>query len=116
VNHVERDGLLAGHTLERFWSEYGLDLLVHTHSAEGELENGSVAMEIKATGFLRGVGDNQMVAKRVERAHLMHWLDEPEPVILVVYDVAADSAYWLDGRAVAERDQFECMIAQRNVA
>jgi hypothetical protein len=35
------------------------------------------------------------VACRVERADLRAWLHEPMPVILVVYDAAADVAFWL---------------------
>jgi hypothetical protein len=36
-----------------------------------------------------------MVAFRVVRSDLPNWLSEVLPVILVVYDVTADLAYWI---------------------
>jgi hypothetical protein len=36
-----------------------------------------------------------MIACRVERADLRAWLAEPWPVILIAYDAAVDTAFWL---------------------
>lgn len=40
VNYVERIVLRCGHTLERFWHDYGFDLLLYTYDNNGEYENG----------------------------------------------------------------------------
>jgi hypothetical protein len=42
------------------------------------------------------VDGGNAVSCRIERAHLRHWLNESQPVILVLYDARADRAYWLE--------------------
>ena len=32
---------------------------------------------------------------RIEQADLVHWLEEPLPVVLVLYDASSDVGYWL---------------------
>ncbi len=39
--------------------------------------------------------DEQTVAFPIARADLEYWLGEWQPVILIVYDAQADTAYWL---------------------
>jgi hypothetical protein len=95
VNHVERHGLLAGHTFERYWHDYGVDLMMNTYSAAGEYENGAILFQVKATDNLRLVGREDSVAVRVETTHLDHWISEPMPFILIAYDAEADAAYWV---------------------
>jgi hypothetical protein len=41
------------------------------------------------------VARGQRVACRIERADRRAWLHEPMPVIRVVYDAGADTAFWL---------------------
>ncbi len=96
INHVERHVLLAGHALERYWHDYGVDLAMHTFDERGEYENGAVLLQVKATDVLRVLSNRETIAVRVERSHLEHWLFEPEPVILIAYDAANDVAFWVD--------------------
>jgi hypothetical protein len=49
VNHVERQVLLCGFSVERIEHDYGVDLLVFTYNAGGEVENGEIRLQIKAT-------------------------------------------------------------------
>jgi hypothetical protein len=95
ANHVERHALLAGFTAERRVYDYGIDLTITTYDQEGDVENAQIHVQLKATDRLKLVARGQMIACRVERADLRAWLNEPTPVILVVYDAAADVAYWL---------------------
>jgi hypothetical protein len=95
ANHVERHPLLAGYTAERRVHDYGIDLTVLTFDAQGNTEPGEIKVQLKATDRLKLVARGQMVACRIERVDLRAWLHEPMPVILVVYDAAADVAYWL---------------------
>ena len=95
ANHVERYALQCGFTVERIVHDYGIDLTLSTYSASGEIENGPVYIQLKATDRLR-VRDNQpTIAFPVQRADLELWLREPLPCILIVYDAHADVAYWL---------------------
>jgi len=95
ANHVERHALLCGYSVERRWHDYGIDLVITTYDQEGNVENGEILVQLKATDHLKLVSRGQLVACRVERADLRAWLHEPMPVILVVFDAAADAAYWL---------------------
>ena len=95
ANHVERYALRCGFTVERIVHDYGIDLTLSTYSASGEIENGLVYIQLKATDRLR-VRDNQpTIAFQVRRADLELWLRDPLPCILIVYDARADVAYWL---------------------
>jgi hypothetical protein len=72
---------------------------VATFNPQGELENGWIWLQLKATDRLRRTRDGQAIVVRVERGHVLHWLNELFPVVLVVYDAQKDTAYWLDIQA-----------------
>ena len=95
VNHVERQALLAGYSVERFWRDYGTDLNIYTYNDLGEFESGVILVQVKATDSLYIVEDDRHLAVRVESVHLRQWLSEFVPFILVLYDAASDTAYWL---------------------
>ncbi len=95
VNHVERLVLRCGWTVERVRHDYGLDLILRTYSRNGQIQSGSVWFQLKATEHLPGPGRDQAIPVRVEWRDLLLWVNEPMPVILVLYDVAAEQAYWL---------------------
>jgi hypothetical protein len=95
INHVERFAFQCGFSTERITRDYGIDLLIFTYDANGEVENGFINMQLKATDKLVLVKEGTHVSFSVEKAHLETWLDEPYPVILTVYDAQSDCAYWL---------------------
>src|SRR4051812_19570800 len=49
INHAERQGLLCGFSLERILHDYGLDLILFTYNSGGELEDGCIFLQVKAT-------------------------------------------------------------------
>jgi hypothetical protein len=102
VNHVERHALLCGFSVERVTSDYGTDLILFTYDTAGELENGHIRVQLKATDRLRVVSGGQAVALRVHQSDLRHWLLETVPVLLVLFDAAAEAAYWLYVQAYYE--------------
>lgn len=95
INHVEKQVLLAGHTVERKRHDYGTDLLLSTYDEQGAPETGFVVVQVKATDSLPTVRGERFVTCRIERAHLRAWLIDLFPVMLIVYDAASDRAYWL---------------------
>lgn len=95
ANHIERHVLLCGHTVERVIYDYGVDLLLNTYTVEGEIENDTVKIQLKATDHITLTSDGTRIAFRVTTTDLDYWLGEIMPVILIVYDVPADLAYWL---------------------
>ena len=86
ANHFERHALLCGYAVERTRHGYGVDLLLFTYNAEGEYENESVKVQLKATDNLPILRNGQTVAFPILRADLEHWLSEWLPFILVLYD------------------------------
>jgi hypothetical protein len=99
VNFVERQVLLCGYSVERVFHDYGYDLVLFTYNAKGEVENGCVFLQVKATDRLRVLSRQQAIPFRVTQSDLRHWLNEDMPVILIVYDAQADVAYWLHLRS-----------------
>lgn len=95
VNHVERQALLAGYTVDRFVHDYGIDLILVTYDPDGEVEPGPIFMQVKATDAPVVLSDGGAIVCRIERSDLGRWLAERIPVILVVDDAGSDAAYWV---------------------
>ena len=95
INHVERLVLRCGWTVERTRYDYGIDLNMVTYSSEGEVENDSIAFQVKATDSLKRLADGSAIPIRLEWRDLLFWLNERFPVLLIVYDAQEDKAYWL---------------------
>ena len=95
VNHVERFVLRCGWTAERSRHDYGIDLFMETYTADGEVENGRILFQLKATDSLRKSADGTVLPVRLEWRDLLFWLNEPLPVLLILYDARGDRAYWL---------------------
>jgi hypothetical protein len=96
VNHVERVALLQGHSVERVEHDYGYDMVVFTYSPTGEIENGQIYFQLKAKTILEPLKKGNQLAYRVDVRDLNFWLDEPFPVIFVVYDALLEIAYWIN--------------------
>jgi hypothetical protein len=103
VNHVEARVLRCGYSVERIEHDYGTDLAIFTYDPRGEIESGYILVQVKATDSLRILADGKTTSFPVSRADLDHWLSEPMPYILVVYDASADVAYWLYVQEAFER-------------
>lgn len=95
VNHVERQGLLCGYSFQEITRDYGFDLLLFTYTALGEMEDGLIYLQVKSTEETRRVHRGRSIPFRIDRAELVTWLRPLTPVMLVVYDVKADAAYWV---------------------
>lgn len=105
VNHVERYVLLCGYSVERVEYDYGTDLVIFTYNEAGEIENGQIFVQLKATDSLKVLADRETVAFPIERSDLELWLKEPMPYIFVVYDAQQDLAYWMYIQAYFESQQ-----------
>ncbi|MGL4551623.1 MAG: DUF4365 domain-containing protein [Gemmataceae bacterium] len=95
INHVERQALLCGFTVEEFTRDYGIDLAMVTYNPDGEVENGLILIQVKATERLDPLAAGDAVTFRVDRADLAFWLPDPYPVVLAVYEAASDAALWV---------------------
>jgi hypothetical protein len=95
VNYVERQILLCGFVANRIEKDYGIDLLMYTFTKKGELENGDVRFQLKATDKMQLLKGGKSIVVRAEVADLKWWKAENMPVILVLYHATKDRAYWL---------------------
>ena len=75
--------------------DYGIDLELHTFDRMGQVQEGEVLLQLKATARLRLGPRATHVPFRLERSDVIRWLAEPFPVILIVYDARKVIAYWL---------------------
>ncbi|TWH43909.1 DUF4365 domain-containing protein [Dulcicalothrix desertica] len=95
VNFVEKYIFLCGYSVERIEYDYGYDLQIFTYDENGEIENGQIYVQLKATNSLIKLVDNETVTFKLTRSDLELWLNEPMPCILIIYDAQAQEAYWL---------------------
>jgi hypothetical protein len=103
VNYVERFAYLCGYSVERVNQDYGIDLIIFTYDSNGEIENGSIYIQLKATDSMKVLVDQETISYSLQRADLDLWLKEPLPYILIVYDAHKDVAYWLYLQAYFEQ-------------
>lgn len=61
----------------------------------GEIENGSIFIQLKATDTLNILSDGQTLSFSIKRRHAVLWGKEPNPVMLIVYSVQDNKAFWL---------------------
>lgn len=116
VNYVEKYVLLCGYSVERIEYDYGYDLLVFTYNAEGEIENGQIYIQLKATDSLSILADQKTISFTIARSDLELWLFEPMPCILIIYDAQKSQAYWLYLQAYFESlEKFDLSQAGNSV-
>lgn len=108
VAHIEKFIVAAGHTAERFLNDYGYDLNLFTCEVNGEMEPGSILIQIKATDNLPLLRDGNTISFPIEWRDVALWRLEPMPVILVVHDAVQEVAYWLYVQEMLENlDEFQ---------
>ena len=107
VNHVERQALLCGFSIERVVHDYGIDAILFTYDANGETESDWLPLQVKATDHPRYVENGRCMAIRVARADLRSWLATVFPVILIGYDAGAERAHWLYVQAHFGKRRFQ---------
>jgi hypothetical protein len=103
TNHLERYVLKCGFAIDRIQHDYGIDVIMYTYRCSGEIEEGFVNIQLKASDNVRYDSRGIFVSTSIERAHLSHWLYEPFPVLLVMYDATIEKAYWVYVQRYFER-------------
>jgi Domain of unknown function (DUF4365) len=106
VHHVEGFILEEGHTAQRFGSDYGYDLVMHTFDEDGFAEPGSVNFQVKASESLQVIQAEFVFDMDIRDYNL--WIDENGPVILILFDVARKEAFWLAVQSYFDEDAARC--------
>jgi len=94
TNHLEYFVLLCGFSIEHIEKDYGYDLEMYSYNNNGEVENGIVYLQLKSTDNIERYERKEYFSYQVEKAHLEIWLNEPMPVIIVLFDAEKEIAYW----------------------
>jgi uncharacterized protein DUF4365 len=95
VHHLEGHVLRCGWVVERMTHDYGIDFQLVTFNRAGEIQEGKVLLQLKASNRLRVRPGQSTLAFRIDRRDLALWLRQLLPVVLIVYDGRKDVAYWL---------------------
>jgi hypothetical protein len=94
LNFLERQILRRAHQLQRFQQrEYGWDATMFHFAESGEIEDGEIRFQVKATDHLDLQGD--AVRFRVATADLHYWYWQHLPFVLVIYDAQRGRAWWV---------------------
>ena len=104
VNFLERQILRRGHQLMRPPQfEYGIDGYMLHFDDDGQVENGLVYFQLKATDDIKFVDKGRAVSVRVKFSDLRYWYSVTEhPVILIIYDAVKHRAFWVDVQAYVD--------------
>jgi hypothetical protein len=93
-NYVEKFFIDKGHTVDRP-TDYGVDVLVNTFDGEGYAESGDIRLQLKASDTFKYSSDGSYISFTIEVRHYRHWMKEPMPVFLILYDAKKIKAFWL---------------------
>jgi len=74
VNHIEYYAIKCGFSVERIASDYGYDLQIYTYDENGEFENGTIYVQLKATDFIEEHKRKEGgFAISIEKEHIECW-------------------------------------------
>lgn len=115
-NFLERKVLQRSHLLARAsHREYGWDATLFHFSPSGEIENGEVRIQLKATDQLDA--SKPYVACRVSTKdlHYWYWEDQQIPFVLVLYDAQRHRGFWISVRQHVDEYQIPMDPEQQTV-
>jgi len=115
-NFLERKVLARSHMLARApQREYGWDATMFHFSPNGEIENGEIRIQLKATDHLDG--NKAYVACRVSTKDLQYWYweDQQIPFVLALYDAQRQRGFWIPIRQHVDELQIQIDPEQATV-
>lgn len=95
INFLERLALRCGWAVDPVRTDYGIDAMLFTYAPDGSIESGVVWIQSKASDAPEYGRNRRHVGVRCDTRDIRAWLDEPLPVILVIYDGRREQAFWL---------------------
>lgn len=95
LHHVSYQVAEAGFTIEPVRSDYGYDGSIFTFNELGEVENGNIFIQLKATDSIDRYLTSRRFSFPVSRKDLDLWGKEVFPAYLVLFDAVGGVAYWV---------------------
>lgn len=93
--HVQYYIANAGYTYEITTKDYGYDLVVNTFDQEGYIDPGSILIQLKASEVLKSQLNEPNYFFDLDTRDYRLWIDEPNPVFLILYEATTRRGYWL---------------------
>jgi hypothetical protein len=104
----------CGYTIEHVTKDYGYDAFIFTFDDNGEIENGQIYVQLKATDKLRLSANGQQAKFTISTRDIKLWQDNFMPVYLVLYDAATRRAYWVYLQRYLEQRQIRAARLNTN--
>jgi hypothetical protein len=95
-NHVERQVLLAGFTLQDIKNDYGYDGFIQTFTPQGEIEQNTILIQLKSTDSIKTSKNGDCVLADLSIRDLELWLSGQEVVVLILFDANKELAYFVE--------------------
>jgi hypothetical protein len=95
LHHVPYQIAKCGFTIEVIRSDYGYDGSIFTYDNQGEIENGTIFIQLKATDRIKRYKNKTAFSFRIRKKDVDFWQGEPFPVYLILFDAVSETAYWL---------------------
>jgi hypothetical protein len=113
-HHVAYQIAKCGFSIEAIRSDYGYDLSIFTYDARGEIENGNIFVQLKATDHIEKYKKKAEFSFRISKKDLDLWQREPFPVYLILFDTVSETAYWLYLQEYLQRNGITTAKMKRN--
>lgn len=95
-NCIEKQILLSGCIIQRYFTDYGYDGEIQTFDESGFYEAGYALFQLKSTDKLKYVKTQNGFAFDLSKRDLELWLYEKVPVLIILYDAVLDKAYFIE--------------------
>ena len=96
-NHVERQVLIAGHVFSRSDDEnYEYQAVIDTFNSSEEPENLHILVQMKSIDSAMIVNTSDKWLFELPKRDLISWLSDIRPVIVILFDVHSETAYYVD--------------------
>jgi Domain of unknown function (DUF4365) len=96
-NHIERQILYAGFTIQRnTHNDYGYDGLVYTFNEQGEINPFNFHIQLKSTDNIQELKKKTTISFDLSKRDLELWLLSTTKLLVVLYDAQAEIAYFID--------------------
>ena len=95
-NHVERQILYAGFTVEKITHDYGHDGFFVTYNELGEIESHLVRFQLKSTDAIKFSKSKKSFVFDLSKRDLELWLRDTNKMLLILYDAQNEIAYFED--------------------
>jgi hypothetical protein len=84
-----------GFTIEAVQKDYGYDATIVTYDLNGEVENGLIYIQLKASDTAVRNASGSDVLYEIKKTDVHLWQEQPYPLYLVLFDSISERAYWL---------------------